>query len=134
MMKENFSNLRAETATDSITIYWERPEGCFGTQYQVFLGETLVGSTKKTHYTISELKADTPYKVTVKGVYELKTDSEQKIDNAKNETDKVQQQTITVQTAKRTITIDITKEPYNTASPSPSTSRIIPTTSSSRPA
>lgn len=52
MMKENFSNLRAETATDSITIYWERPEGCFGTQYQVFLGETLVGSTKKTHYTI----------------------------------------------------------------------------------
>ena len=83
MMKENFSNLRAETATDSITIYWERPEGCFGTQYQVFLGETLVGSTKKTHYTISELKADTPYKVTVKGVYELKTDSEQKIDNAK---------------------------------------------------
>ena len=111
MMKENFSNLRAETATDSITLYWERPEGCFGTQYQVFLGETLVGSTKKTHYTISELKADTPYKVTVKGVYELKTDSEQKTDNAKNETDKVQQQTITVQTAKRTITIDITNEP-----------------------
>ena len=115
MMKENFSNFRAETATDSITLYWERPEGCFGTQYQVFLGETLVGSTKKTHYTISELKADTPYKVTVKGVYELKTDSEQKTDNAKNETDKVQQQTITVQTAKRTITIDITKEPYNAA-------------------
>ena len=97
-MKENFSNLRAEAATDSITLYWERPEGCFGTQYQVFLGETLVGSTQKTHYTISDLKVDTSYEITVKGLYELQQQTTQ---------------TITVHTAKRTITIDITKEPYN---------------------
>lgn len=115
-MKENFSNLRAEAATDSITLYWERPEGCFGTQYQVFLGETLVGSTQKTHYTISDLKADTSYEITVTGVYELQTSSEQKKENIKNEKDELRQQTIqtiTVHTAKRTITIDITKEPYS---------------------
>lgn len=77
-MKENFFNLRAEAATDSITLYWERPEGCFGTQYQVLLGEMLVGSTQKTNYTISDLKADTSYEITVTGVYELQTSSEQK--------------------------------------------------------
>ena len=115
-MKENFFNLRAEAATDSITLYWERPEGCFGTQYQVLLGEMLVGSTQKTHYTISDLKADTSYEITVTGVYELQTSSEQKIENIKNEKDELRQQTIqtiTVHTAKRTITIDITKDPYN---------------------
>ena len=36
-MGENFSVLRAESAPDSITLYWERPQGRLGTTYEIFL-------------------------------------------------------------------------------------------------
>ena len=59
-MKENFSMLRAESAPDSITLYWERPQGRLGTTYEIFLKDTnhteadftLVVSTQKTNDTI----------------------------------------------------------------------------------
>ena len=35
-MGENFSVLRAEAATDSITLYWERPQGRVGTTYEIY--------------------------------------------------------------------------------------------------
>ena len=54
-MKENFSMLRAESAPDSITLYWERPQGRLGTTYEIFLKSadqveadfTLIGSTQR---------------------------------------------------------------------------------------
>ena len=36
-MKANFSALRAEAAADSVTLYWERPQGRVGTTYEIFL-------------------------------------------------------------------------------------------------
>ena len=70
-MGENFSMLRAEAATDSITLYWERPQGRFGTTYEIFLKGanqteadfTLIGSTQKTHYTIENLQTNTEYEI-----------------------------------------------------------------------
>lgn len=76
-MGENFSVLRAEAATDSITLYWERPQGRVGTTYEIYFKDAnhteadfaFVGSTQKTHYTIENLQANTQYKILVKGIY-----------------------------------------------------------------
>ena len=78
-MKENFSMLRAESAPDSITLYWERPQGRLGTTYEIFLKDTnhteadftLVGSTQKTHYTIENLQENTRYEILLKGIYQV---------------------------------------------------------------
>ena len=103
-MEKNFSVLRAEAAPDSITLYWERPQGRFKTTYEIFLKDGTgtkdaisVGSTQKTHYTIEDLSADTEYEVTVKGTY----------------LSDIHEETITVHTSCRTVVIDITKAPYS---------------------
>ena len=78
-MGENFSVLRAESAPDSITLYWERQQGRLGTTYEIFLKSadqaeadfTLIGSTQKTHYTIENLQANTEYEILVKGIIKL---------------------------------------------------------------
>ena len=116
-MGENFSVLRAEAATDSITLYWERPQGRVGTTYEIFLKDIkaekddmedtkgvksvspakasfiLVGTTQKTHYTIEGLSADTEYEVIIKAAYMTI----------------IHQETITIHTSKRSTVIDITK-------------------------
>lgn len=120
-MKENFSMLRAESAPDSITLYWERPQGRLGTTYEIFLKSadqveadfTLIGSTQKTHYTIENLQANTEYEILVKGIYQvdiaLIEDGSKSVQIEKE----IKQQTITMYTFNRSVVIDITKAPYN---------------------
>ena len=120
-MGENFSVLRAEAATDSITLYWERPQGRVGTTYEIYFKDAnhteadfaFVGSTQKTHYTIENLQANTQYKILVKGIYQvdmaLTEDESESVQIEK----KIKQQTITVHTFNRSVVIDITKTPYN---------------------
>lgn len=120
-MKENFSMLRAESAPDSITLYWERPQGRLGTTYEIFLKDTnhteadftSVGSTQKTHYTIENLQENTRYEILLKGIYQvdmaLIEDESESVQIEKE----IKQQTITVHTFNRSVVIDITKTPYN---------------------
>ena len=120
-MGDNFSVLRAEAATDSITLYWERPQGRVGTTYEIYFKDAnhteadfaFVGSTQKTHYTIENLQANTQYKILVKGIYQvdmaLTEDESESVQIEK----KIKQQTITVHTFNRSVVIDITKTPYN---------------------
>ena len=120
-MGENFSVLRAESAPDSITLYWERPQGRLGTTYEIFLKSadqveadfTLIGSTQKTHYTIENLQANTEYEILVKGIYQvdiaLIEDGSKSVQIEKE----IKQQTITMYTFNRSVVIDITKAPYN---------------------
>ena len=120
-MGENFSVLRAESAPDSITLYWERPQGRLGTTYEIFLKDTnhteadftSVGSTQKTHYTIENLQENTRYKILLKGIYQvdmaLIEDESESVQIEKE----IKQQTITVHTFNRSVVIDITKTPYN---------------------
>lgn len=120
-MGENFSVLRAEVATDSITLYWERPQGRLGTTYEIFFKDAnqteadfaFVGSTQKTHYTIENLQENTRYEILVKGIYQVDmalTEDESKSVQIEKE---IKQQTITVHTFNRSVVIDITKTPYN---------------------
>lgn len=120
-MGENFSVLRAESAPDSITLYWERPQGRLGTTYEIFLKSadqaeadfTLIGSTQKTHYTIENLQANTEYEILVKGIYQVDValieDGSKSVQIEKE----IKQQTITMHTFNRSVVIDITKAPYN---------------------
>ena len=120
-MGENFSMLRAEAATDSITLYWERPQGRLGTTYEIFLKGanqteadfTLIGSTQKTHYTIENLQTNTEYEILVKGIYQvdmaLIEDGSKSVQTEKE----IKQQTIIMHTFNRSVVIDITKAPYN---------------------
>ena len=120
-MGENFSMLRAESAPDSITLYWERPQGRLGTTYEIFLKDTnhteadftSVGSTQKTHYTIENLQENTRYEILLKGIYQV--DIALIEDGSKSvQIDKeIKQQTITMHTFNRSVVIDITKAPYN---------------------
>ena len=120
-MGENFSVLRAESAPDSITLYWERPQGRLGTTYEIFLKSadqaeadfTLIGSTQKTHYTIENLQANTEYEILVKGIYQVDValieDGSKSVQIEKE----IKQQTITMHTFNRSVVIDITNAPYN---------------------
>ena len=108
-MKENFSMLRAESAPDSITLYWDRPQGRLGTTYEIFLKDTnhteadftLVGSTQKTHYTIENLQENTRYEILLKGIYQvdmaLIEDGSKSVQIEKE----IKQQTITMHTFNR---------------------------------
>ena len=98
-MQENHLNLRAETAPDCITLYWERPEGMCGTEYAVFLGGVQMWRGKKTHCTLKNLSADTVYEITLE-------------EYSRENGQKASEQTITVRTKNRTKQLDITKEPY----------------------
>ena len=49
-MGENFSVLRAEAATDSITLYWERPQGRVGTTYEIFLKDIKAEKDDIMHF------------------------------------------------------------------------------------
>lgn len=97
-MKE-YLELRAEAAADSIILYWERPEGAFGTVYQVFLEEEPVWSGQTTHCSVTGLKEDTEYDLTVLA-YEP------------SEHEACIQEKITVRTRRRSAWIDITQKPY----------------------
>lgn len=116
-----FQCCAAESAPDSITLYWERPQGRLGTTYEIFLKDTnhteadftSVGSTQKTHYTIENLQENTRYKILLKGIYQvdmaLIEDESESVQIEKE----IKQQTITVHTFNRSVVIDITKTPYN---------------------
>ena len=98
-MQENHLNLRAETATDHVTLYWERPEGMCGTEYAVFLGGVQMWRGKKTHCTLKDLSADMVYEITLE-------------EYSRDDGQKTSEQTITVRTKHCTKQLDITKEPY----------------------
>lgn len=55
---------------DTVTLYWDLPKGRKAeTEYAVYLGDEVVGTTKRTHYTIEQLIPDTDYrfKITADG-------------------------------------------------------------------
>ena len=110
-MKENFSMLRAESAPDSITLYWERPQGRLGTTYEIFLKSadqveadfTLIWQHAKDALHDRKLQANTEYEILVKGIYQvdiaLIEDGSKSVQIEKE----IKQQTITMYTFNRSV-------------------------------
>lgn len=56
------------TTEDSVTLYWEKPEGAADCEYRISCGEEQKGITDKTHITIDGLEAETEYIFQVEAV------------------------------------------------------------------
>ena len=88
---------------ESVTLYWDKPEA-FPRQgyYKIILDGKPVGSTKKTHYTIDGLEADTAYEVEIQLLEK---------DGTGGDTG-VHREMIELRTGKKKVRIDITQSPY----------------------
>ena len=88
---------------ESVTLYWDKPVA-FPRQgyYKIILDGKPVGSTKKTHYTIDGLEADTAYEVEIQLLEK---------DGTGGDTG-VHREMIELRTGKKKVRIDITQSPY----------------------
>ncbi len=65
----HLENVKHIAGSDSITIYWDKPEGLSaGMQYQVSVDGKTAGTTAKTHFTVTGLAPDTEYSVEIKRI------------------------------------------------------------------
>ena len=65
----HLENVKHIAGSDSITIYWDKPEGLLaGMQYQVSVDGKTAGTTAKTHFTVIGLAPDTEYSVEIKRI------------------------------------------------------------------
>lgn len=93
-----FDHVKNIATSESITVYWEKteltPPGC---GYQIFQNGVLAGSTRKTHFTMADLEAETEYTVLIKMV---------------QGTEEVASEELYLKTGKKKTLLDITKAPY----------------------
>ena len=91
--------LHSFTTENSITLYWDKPEGLEGgVQYQVFLNRKQADTVDRTHCELEDLEPDTEYRLKVK------TDSEK---------GRAVSDEIMVKTGKKKVLLDITRGPYH---------------------
>ena len=96
--REEKNEINYITTNDSITLFWEKPENLPKEfVYRIFCEGKQSGKTKKTHYTLHGLSAETEYQIEV-GLYE--------------QDDCLSSEKIKVSTAAVKTFIDITKAPY----------------------
>lgn len=99
-MKNTILNINNLITSDSITLYWEKPETSAQLiVYQIFLNGSMAGSTDKTHFELKDLEPDTDYEILV---------------NACQEDDQVQISSgmCCIRTEKKKMLLDITAAPY----------------------
>ena len=89
------------TTEDSVTLYWEKPEGAADCEYRISCGEEQKGITDKTHITIDGLETETEYIFQVEAV-----DKGEKLSY-------LLPQSCRVRTGKKKERLDVTKPPYN---------------------
>lgn len=98
-------NVKYIITTDSITLYWDKPEmSAWNYHYEIFVDGLCVGQALKTHFCIGDLKAETTYQVQVK-----------LIQYCEGESDVVAWGTevIALTTAAPKKYLDVTKAPYH---------------------
>ena len=101
------------TTEDSVTLYWEKPEGAADCEYRISCGEEQKGITDKTHITIDGLEAETEYIFQVEAA-----DRDEKLPSLLPQSSRVRMssllpQSCRVRTGKKKERLDVTKPPYN---------------------
>lgn len=100
---EYSDTIKSLITEESVTLYWDKPE-TFPKQgyYKIILAGKPVGNTKKTHYTIDGLEADTAYEVEIQLLEKDGTGRDTGVHSEK----------IELRTGKKKARIDITRSPY----------------------
>ncbi|MCM1386604.1 MAG: glycosyl hydrolase family 28 protein [Bacillus sp. (in: Bacteria)] len=98
--------MQAVITNDSITVFWDRPDNLpEDFYYLIFLDGKEAGETKKTHYTIDGLSAETEYKIEVK-LCEITESADVGGGGC------IFAEAVTIKTARPKARLDVTKAPY----------------------
>ncbi len=107
--QEETNKINYITTSDSITLFWEKPERLPEKfVYRIFCEGKQSGETEKTHYTLHDLTAETAYRIEVK-LYTITDDK--KACNGGQDTC-LSSEEIMIKTTRTKTLIDITKAPY----------------------
>lgn len=96
--EKTMENLRVLSEENAVILYWDKPDEIRENEvYQIFVDHVLQGQTRKTHFTVKNLKPETEYHM------ELRRYSANKL---------LEHNVVMVKTMQPKKYIDISKEPY----------------------
>lgn len=105
MADKEINMLQHIVTSNSITVFWEKPEGLSGESvYRISCSGKEAGETKKTHYTLDNLSAETEYRIEVKLYGKAENKKEEILLFSLNKR---------IKTARQKTLLDITKAPYS---------------------